>query len=162
MEPWPADQLTDFELEASGTPEALDLLAKRRADRDRIPGTDNVAATIRHHADYTTFMSGPAGLGDTEPAPDQPGTLRQGNMIILANRLKWPAGALAVCQRLEAAFPDYGLFWDREREGYRAYYSSVRDRRDPELTAKTENDMVGVIAADIQRRLLQNPTGIIW
>lgn len=37
--------------------------------------------------------------------------LRQHNLLLLAERLKWPDGAVEVCQEIEAEFPGWLTHW---------------------------------------------------
>jgi hypothetical protein len=59
---------------------------------------------------------------------DEP--MQRRNLRLMAERLRWPAGALDTCFTIEDAYPDWSAFWNEEntRPGfeYSACFSAIR------------------------------------
>lgn len=66
----------------------------------------------------------------TPPAPKWPSdrALRAQNKVLLAERLRWPDGALQACQDLEKRYPGWNVHWlgesirGRRRAGFHASF----------------------------------------
>jgi hypothetical protein len=86
----------------------------------------------------------------TPPAPRWPSdhVLRAQNKVLLADRLRWPEGALQACQELERRHPGWHVSWLGERidgrrpagfhaslEGWHKVhlYAATVDRLEPEM-----------------------------
>jgi len=76
------------------------------------------------------------------------------NRTLIAERLAWPDGALAVVERLEELYPRYAIFWDSGRSrGPDGYYALHRaDSRCDPLFGETACDLIASMDADTARR----------
>jgi len=77
------------------------------------------------------------------------------NRRLLAERLAWPDGALAVAERLEEMYPRYAVSWDtgmpsEPQPGYYAYHRA--DSRGDPLFGATPDDLIATLDADMARR----------
>jgi hypothetical protein len=83
-------------------------------------------------------------------------TLWMSNRRILAERLKWPDGALAVAEGIERMFPTYAVWWGTgrlasPRPGYYAWRSDDSWPSGGQLYGAQADDLIATIQADIAR-----------
>ena len=96
-----------------------------------------------------------AAMGPTDQERRE---LGRRNLILLAERLHWPDGALGVVQRLEVAYPEYSAWWGPGRPaspkpGFYAVRAS--DSYSRTLYGRDESELATAIQADLLTRVTE-------
>jgi hypothetical protein len=101
-------------------------------------------------------------MSSTDLHPIGPDLLRH-NRRVMAERIGWPDGALEACDKLEAAYPDWIVGWQRESTitGFArpaGFYASRWSRRYNEPSAYGEDPLD--LAVAIETWMWQGPFGL--